>query len=42
MKAQTIYDCFKHYTRKEVLDEKNKWKCDKCKLEVCSHKNTFI
>jgi len=40
--SETIYDCFKHYTRKEILDEENKWKCDKCSESVCSHKKTLL
>jgi len=40
--CETIYDCFDNYTKKEVLDEKNKWKCDNCSLKVCSHKKTML
>ena len=40
--SETIYDCLKHYIRKEILDEKNKWRCDKCSKEVCSHKKTLL
>ena len=26
----SIYDCLNEFTQKEVLDKKNKWKCDNC------------
>lgn len=28
--TKTIYDCFDVFSKKEVLDVENKWKCDKC------------
>jgi len=40
--AKTIYDCFKHYTRKQILDEKNMWKCDKCSKRVQPHQKTLL
>ena len=40
--AETIYDCLKHYTRKQVLDEKNMWTCDKCSEKVQPHQKTLL
>ena len=40
--AETIYDCFKHYTRKQVLDEENMWKCDECNKKVQPHQKTLL
>ena len=40
--AETIYDCFRHYTRKQILDEENMWKCDKCKKSVQPHQKTLL
>ena len=40
--AQTMDDCFAHYTRKQILDEKNMWKCDKCSQKVCPHQKTVL
>ena len=37
-----MYDCFKHYTRKQVLDEENMWKCDKCNKQVQPHQKTLL
>ena len=40
--AETIYDCLDKYIQKEILDENNKWTCDKCSKKVCSHKKTML
>tara|TARA_B100001094_G_C18168040_1_gene793355 strand:- start:975 stop:1982 length:1008 start_codon:yes stop_codon:yes gene_type:complete len=40
--SKSLYDCFKHYTGKIVLDEDNKWNCDKCKKRVRVHKKTIL
>ncbi len=40
--SNSLYDCFKHYTQKVVLDEENKWNCDKCKERVRVHKKTIL
>jgi ubiquitin C-terminal hydrolase len=29
--ANTIYDCIDNFADGEILDDKNKWKCDQCK-----------
>lgn len=40
--AETILDCFKHYTRKHVLNETEMWKCDKCENKVQAHQKTLL
>jgi len=40
--AESMHDCFKHYTEKQILDEKNMWKCDKCKNKVQPHQKTLL
>lgn len=33
-KEITIYDCFEEFSNSEMLDENNKWYCNKCKDHV--------
>ena len=40
--SETIHDCFEQYTRKQILDEKNMWKCDKCSENVQPHQKTLL
>jgi len=40
--AKSMNDCFKHYTQKIVLDEENRWTCDKCSKSVRPHKKTLF
>lgn len=40
--AENIYDCFDNYTKKNILDEQNMWKCDKCKENVQPHQKTLL
>lgn len=41
-KKKNILDCLKTYTITEVLDEDNKWYCDKCNQKTCATKRTMI
>ena len=36
--GKSLKDCFKKYTDKFTLDDKNLWECDKCKQKVHSKK----
>jgi ubiquitin carboxyl-terminal hydrolase 4/11/15 len=37
--STTLIDCFKHFTKKEVLSTDDKWNCPKCKeMKRCSKK----
>ena len=38
----SIYDCFDTYTREEILDNSNKYKCDKCNTECNATKKLSI
>jgi ubiquitin C-terminal hydrolase len=29
-----IYDCINHFCKSEILDDRNKWRCDKCNINV--------
>jgi ubiquitin C-terminal hydrolase len=40
--CRTIYDCFHHFQRLEILDDKNKWKCDKCNDYVNAEMKTEV
>lgn len=40
--SETIYDCLEQYTKKQILDEKNMWKCDKCFKKVQPHQKTLL
>ena len=40
--SETIVDCFRNYTKKNILDEDNLWKCDNCSLKVQPHKKTLL
>jgi ubiquitin C-terminal hydrolase len=34
----SIDDCFKEFKKEEILDEDNKWYCNKCKEQRDIHK----
>jgi ubiquitin C-terminal hydrolase len=40
--CRTLYDCFHHFQRLEILDNNNKWKCDKCNEKVNGEMRTEI
>lgn len=37
-----IYDCLKNYSKEEILDDDNKWRCDGCNNKVNAEKRIFI
>mgnify|MGYP000439289357 CR=1 FL=1 len=37
-KAVTLMDCFEEFRRPEILDDDNKWYCNKCKEHRDIHK----
>jgi ubiquitin carboxyl-terminal hydrolase 36/42 len=41
-KANSISAAFSQFTRKETLDEQNKWKCSGCKRRVCATKQLTV
>ena len=40
--SKSIDECLKHYTQKIILDEENRWTCDKCFKSVRPHKKTLF
>ena len=40
--CETLEDCFQKLYKKEVLDNDNKWFCDKCNKKVLSSKKIYI
>ena len=38
----SLYDCFNEYTKTNILDNDNKWKCDKCNNLVNPEKKTIF
>ena len=40
--CDTIYHCLQKFTRQEVLDEGNKYKCEKCKVTTRATKQFTI
>lgn len=38
----TIYDCLDHYFGKDIFDDKNKWKCDKCNNTELNYKESRL
>lgn len=40
--CQSLSDAFQDYTRKEILDSANKWKCPKCNKLICAQKQLTI
>ena len=40
--GKSLKDCFKKYTDKFTLDDKNLWECDKCKQKVHSEKKLML
>ena len=40
--TKNIYDCLDNFSKKDVLDEKNKWKCDKCEQLTQASKKIII
>ena len=40
--CNTLEDCFQKLYNKEVLDNDNKWSCDKCNKKVISNKEIYI
>ena len=37
-----LYDCFRYFAQREVLDEKNQWRCSKCEQFVCAEKKMDV
>lgn len=35
-------DAFNHFLADEILDDENKWECEKCKIKVAAKKNMII
>jgi ubiquitin C-terminal hydrolase len=40
--CETLEDCFQKLYNKEILDNDNKWYCDKCNKKVSSNKEIYI